>query len=320
MTHTSPVPRLRFASLLSLLAASTLFAQSGTPASVVELPGFVRDRSSFATGINDAGQIVGEIHTDFADDVAVFWDHGAPIFIGGVAGAGADSRATDINVRGQVVGYGYGSGRDRAFLWEAGSKTVLDALGGSHAAAAINDAGQIVGTSTVISLAISTRVTGVMWSGSKVINLGTFLGRTMAINNRGQIIISSEYGPVLWDNGVISQVPGLTSARDINDRGQILGVSDGRPVIWTYGMVTPLPLPQQPRRDRREFRVSGVAVGTAGVAHDHHLCRTGVGRGPSRSSSDTICRCRQDNHALMLVSRPAFIDGGLRCAECTCSL
>ena len=67
--------------------------------------------------------------------------------------------------------------------------------------------------------------------------------RATAINNRGQIIGSNDYGPFLWDNGVTSDLPGLTSASDINDRGQILGLSDGRPVVWTYGMITPLTLP-----------------------------------------------------------------------------
>ena len=54
---------------------------------------------------------------------------------------------------------------------------------------------------------------------------------------------SNDYGPFLWDNGVTSDLPGLTSASDINERGQILGLSDGRPVVWTYGMITPLTLP-----------------------------------------------------------------------------
>ena len=87
-----------------------------------------------------------------------------------------------------------------------------------------------------------------MWSGGVVINLGTFLSSiATAINNRGQIIgfnsDASLSSPFLWDNGVMSELPGLTSVSDINDRGQILGLSDGRPVIWTHGMMTSLALP-----------------------------------------------------------------------------
>ncbi len=66
--------------------------------------------------------------------------------------SGANSYATDINTAGQVVG----SSNRRAVLWNftGGAQTVKD-LGllsksvRSMAAAAINDAGQIVGTASI---------------------------------------------------------------------------------------------------------------------------------------------------------------------------
>ena len=102
-----------------------------------------------------------------------------------------------------------------------------------------------------------------MWSGGVVINLGTSMrvDRGTAINNRGQIIgFDRVGGPFLWDNGVLSELPGLTSASDINDRGQILGLSDGRPVVWTYGMMTPLALPPG------EWQVATAAINKLGHA------------------------------------------------------
>ena len=243
MTHTARVARLLVASVLFLLAASPLFAQSGTTEySVSALPMLdFRDSFSYARGINDAGQVVGLIE-NFNDDVAVLWDHGKVIVIGGM-GLLSDSSARDINERGQVIGGAYFT-TQRAFLWEGGTKTPLDGLGGQTYAGAINEAGQIVGASTIMADPRGGGFTAVMWSGGVVINLGTSVGSSAtAINNRGQIIGSNLFGPFLWDNGVMSELPGLTSVSDINDRGQILGLSDGRPVIWTYGMMTPLALP-----------------------------------------------------------------------------
>ncbi len=247
---------------LLLLAASRLFAQSGTAEySVIELPRQplqTRDLYSFATDINDAGQIVGLIYSDFNNETAVLWDHGTLISVGGPAGS-SDTRASDINELGQVVGYGFSGGTSRPFLWEGGTITLLDRLGASSEAYAINDAGQIVGGSSLIDPTNS--FTAVMWSGGAVINLlDTSTSTARHINNRGQIIGSNENGPFLWENGVLSELPGLTSVSDINDRGQILAVSNGRPVIWTYGMMTPLALPPG------EWQVATAAINELGHA------------------------------------------------------
>ena len=237
MTH-----MLRLATLL-FLAASPLFAQSGTPEyAVIELPIRVPDQYRFATAINDAGQVIGVAHS-FGNDVAVIWDHGTPIVIGGFT----DGRAVGINTRGQVVWNNSNGGRTRANLWEGGVSTELDSLGPSYSAYAINDAGQIVGCSGV-DVSPSGCGPAVMWSAGEIIRLGTSADArhnpvATAINNRGQIVITSVGGPFLWDNGVMSELPGLSAAYDINDRGEILGLSDGRPVIWAHGMMTPLALP-----------------------------------------------------------------------------
>jgi probable HAF family extracellular repeat protein len=112
----------------------------------------------------------------------------------------------------------------------------------TNAAAAINDAGQVVGCSAM-RLSLLNCEAAVMWSGGEIIRLGTSQLNATAINNRGQILFGFTAPVSVWDNGVMSELPGLSVATDINDRGEVLGMSNGRPVIWAHGMVTPLALP-----------------------------------------------------------------------------
>ena len=247
---------------LALLMAAPIFAQSGTPQYVVsELPKTTSpdDAYRFATDINDAGQVIGMAHI-FGDDKVVFWDHAAGIIIGGLI----DGAPGGINGRGQVVWTNVNGGRPSAFLWEAGINTPLEQLGTaalpiSNAASAINDSGQIAGCSALLLGPFGSCHTAVMWSGGEIIRFGpSGLAATVTtINNRGQILFGSRS---LWDNGVISELAGLSVATDINDRGEVLGLSDGRPVVWAHGIITPLAMPPG------EWRVSTAAINNLGHA------------------------------------------------------
>ena len=114
----------------------------------------------------------------------------------------------DINAKGQIVGYASTySDEAPTFLYQQGRMTDLGTLGGQESTAlAINEAGQILGTS-------GSR--GFLYSQGKMIDLNAFLPQ---------------------GSGWKSLTP-----RCINDRGQIVGTgiaTDGKPHIF---LTTPAP-------------------------------------------------------------------------------
>jgi probable HAF family extracellular repeat protein len=108
---------------------------------------------SVATGINDAGQIVGTSGLKDGHNRAFLWEKDELTNLGVLPEGGDSSYAADINSAGQVVGLveGYGGYGRVAFLWQNGTMIDLNTLIPSDSgwtllgAWGINDAGQIVG-------------------------------------------------------------------------------------------------------------------------------------------------------------------------------
>ena len=104
---------------------------------------------SFADDINDAGNVVGHVHSgNFLENRAVMWKDGTMIELGSLGGT--RDRALGINNKDQVVGASNG----HPFLWENGVMTDLysiveglctTTLPCTAAANVINDAGVIAG-------------------------------------------------------------------------------------------------------------------------------------------------------------------------------
>jgi len=165
-----------------------------------------------------------------------------------------------------------------AFLWEKGKMIDLGTLGGrSSGATAINDHGQIVGTSQTTDGAVR----GFIWERGKMTDVGAqslaIFTHTVAINERGQVIavIGFPGHTYLWQNGKTIRLgspdlrgyplvcrgvrrascpphcPGPecgrwgTVATAIDDRGEVVGMSrtngaDGRAFLWRNRKITDL--------------------------------------------------------------------------------
>src|SRR5262249_6737294 len=119
--------------------------------------GFTR---SSAAGINEAGQVTGTAsYFDFLSHSSAFlWDAVNGMTLLGASPTYPPSQAAAPNAAGQVVGNQFAAQIDPAFLWTpdspnglTGSFPDLGMLPGDtySNATAINDAGQVVGSSTL---------------------------------------------------------------------------------------------------------------------------------------------------------------------------
>lgn len=103
-------------------------------------------------------------------------------------------------------------------------------------AAAVSDKGQVVGTYAPPSGWPSK---GFSWDKGNFIDLGDFWPRD--VNDKGQMIgYGGLAGQVLWDNGVVTTLPGPAAA--INNLGHVAGTLDanGHPYLWRDGIATDL--------------------------------------------------------------------------------
>ncbi len=217
---------------------------------VIDLGYLNSGSSTGASGINDAGQIVG-------------WRSGTSGFVldgydltelgcFGLYGFVLESGGGDINELGQVAGSSRVPngqwGEYAAFIWQDGIMTDLGTLGGIYRSALdINEHGVAVGTSTTDG-PDDLYYHAAYWDAEGIHDLTTFgaeVSFATGINDGGAIVGFSglqsqdaQDRAFLWSNGSATDLgPGRANA--INSNGLIVGVSGipqlGTPCAWIDG-------------------------------------------------------------------------------------
>jgi len=179
--------------------------------------------NSYASGINNEGQVVGwyTLASDYNNFHAFLWQNGHMFDIGTLAAASDQlnyySQANAINDHGQIVGYSLTTSAGiRAFVWQNGVMQDLGIVPGTIIADngtfanAINNCGQIVGytqggtTQTGTGPIISSPTLAFLYLGGQMYNLNSLL----VPSDSGWVI---EYANGINDAGQIAATGALNN-------------------------------------------------------------------------------------------------------------
>lgn len=216
--------------------------------------------TSYATDINNLGQIVGQTQLANGALRPFLYDSTGMHNIGTLDG-GISAEALGINDAGEIVGDSYTSGgSEQAFVYSDGIMKGLGSFGIWSAATDINNSGMIVGTSAY-SAHGPTRA--FFSDGTNLIDLGTlggFSSSANGINDQGDIVgqaqvSTSGFAAFIYHNGIMTNLNslvgldphgvgyGLGNAFAINDAGQIVCDSGDGPVLLTPIIPSPATIP-----------------------------------------------------------------------------
>jgi probable HAF family extracellular repeat protein len=235
-----PTHAVALVALVALLVANAV--TQGVLAAeytVIDL-GTLGGSQSFAWGINESGQVVGDSDTTDGAIRVFLYSGGTMTDLGSLGGAQSFSYGSAINTAGQVTGHSDTGPNTlfHAFLYSGGTMTDLGTLGGSTSGAfGINTAGQVVGHSDTPG---NVARHAFRYSGGTMTDLGTLGGRdsfAYGINTAGQVVGESDTPgngarhAFLYSNGTMTDLNDLvpagvtvTSARGINAAGEIAAV------------------------------------------------------------------------------------------------
>jgi probable HAF family extracellular repeat protein len=240
---------------------------------MVGLPPLPGGYDSFATGINNGGEIVGWAENGVHESTcnapqvlqfeAVVWEPDGtmrtlPPYPGDLDGA-----ATAINDRGQAVGISGicanaigGESALHMLLWHDGTATNLGNLGGQYwnTPMDVNQLGDVTGFSDLAGDSPGApNFNAFLWTQKHGLqNLHTLPGDSrsegLGINDRDQVVGVStpSHHAFIWQNGVMTDLNTLipknakyflAAAQDINDEGVITGIAQDKATGATYAFI-----------------------------------------------------------------------------------
>ncbi len=196
---------------------------------------------SAATGINDTGQVVGwwglsPVHAWLYSN-GIITDRPEPSYAT-TGNPNGGCQASTINNSGQILGTCTdGNSNRHSVLWQNGTVTTLDTLGGlqGFSASAINNLGQIAGSAPTSTGAVD----GFLYSNGTMTDLGSFT--PAALNDNGVMVGGEDVysgGTAQNLNNLIPAPVGghwVTSVTAINDNGRIVGNGQSSVLLLTPG-------------------------------------------------------------------------------------
>lgn len=201
---------------------------------------------TYPRAVNDYVQVVGEsmLRDNFTYH-AFLYSNGVMRDLGTLNGH-VDSGASDINVKGQVVGWSKSGSEKLPFIYSNGRMTAIEAIGGlSAVATAINDRGQVVGNAEFVECdGVPPTVTRAFrYSSLNMLGLPGLGGNNaeaFGINSNSWVVGTAEpildnplthafvwgdaIGGGITDLGTLAGLPNSV-AKGVNKNGQIIGYS-----------------------------------------------------------------------------------------------
>jgi probable HAF family extracellular repeat protein len=243
-------------------------------------PGVCPLRLSESIDVNERGLVVGWSDSACAGPRGFIWDNGTMTTLGTVLPVAVNNHDQIVGLVGDVATGGgiFPFGPTRGFLLEDGAMTDLGTLGGDRTVvSAVNDHGQIVGSSATATSAIHA----FLWHVGAMTDLGTLGGdwsEAIAVNDHGQVVGNSHSATgtthaFVWRDGTMRDLGTLGGARSVaramNDRGQIVGASatatgETHAFLWQDGVMTDLGTLGEGSSDAHAVNNHGQVAGLAG--------------------------------------------------------